>query len=73
MFFFDQFLSSKGLQGEYMLVYGSALGALRNGTVLAHTGDVDFAISPTAVQSLELNSTRQELWRHGYSFWADRT
>jgi hypothetical protein len=69
--FFDHFLSSKGLQGEYMLVYGSALGALRNATVLAHTGDVDFAISPKAVQFLELNSARQELWQHGYSFWAD--
>ena len=71
MLFFDHFLSSKGLQGEYMLVYGSALGAHRNGTVLAHTVDVDYAMSAAVIHFLELNSTRQELWRHGYSFWAD--
>jgi hypothetical protein len=54
-----------------MLVYGSALGAHRNGTVLAHTADVDYAMSAAVIQFLELNSTRQELWQHGYSFWAD--
>lgn len=70
--FFDHFLSSKGFEGEYMLVHGSTLGAHRNGTVLPHTSDVDMALSPTAILFLEQNATRQELWRLGYSFWADR-
>jgi hypothetical protein len=56
-----------------MLVFGSALGALRNSTLLPHTSDVDFGLSPAAVQVLEQNATRAELWRHGYAFWADRT
>lgn len=73
MLFFDQFLYSKGLEGQYTLVYGSALGAHRNNTVLAHTTDVDFAFTPKAAQVLEQNATRQELWRHGYSLWADKT
>ena len=71
MLFFDQFLTSKGLEGQYTLVYGSVLGAVRNHTVLPHTSDVDFGLSPAAIQFLEQNATREELWRRGYAFWAD--
>lgn len=73
MLFFDQFLASKGLEGEYLLVFGSALGALRNRTVLPHTSDVDFGFSPKVARLLERNETKRELWRHGYALWADTT
>jgi hypothetical protein len=34
--------------------------------------DVDVGITPLALQYLELNSTREEMWRHGYTIWAHR-
>jgi hypothetical protein len=66
---FDVFLTSKGLGDEYALVYGTALGALRNHTIMGHTHDVDVGLSVKAIQVLEQNSTRLELWRAGYTFW----
>jgi hypothetical protein len=66
---FDAFLTSKGLGDEYALVYGTALGALRNHTIMGHTHDVDIGLSVKAIQALEQNSTRLELWKAGYSFW----
>lgn len=32
--------------------------------------DVDVGITPLALQYLELNSTREEMWKHGYTIWA---
>jgi hypothetical protein len=66
---FDAFLTSKSLGDEYALVYGTALGALRNHTIMGHTHDVDVGLSVKAIQALEQNSTRLELWRAGYTFW----
>lgn len=67
--FLDSFLASKCLEGEWLVVYGTALGGLRNGTILAHTQDVDLALSPRTIQVLEQNSTKEELYRAGYLFW----
>lgn len=68
--FLDRFLTAHCLQQEYMLVYGSLLGAVRETDgILAHTEDVDLGLSPLAIQFLELNSTKELLWRHGYTFW----
>lgn len=67
--FFDNFLGSRCLQDQYQAVYGTALGAIRNKTIFAHTEDVDLGITPLALQYLELNATREELWRYGYVFW----
>jgi hypothetical protein len=66
---FDKFMAAKCLDNEWVLIYGTTLGALRNGTILAHTEDVDIVLTPLAIQFLEQNHTRAELWRHGYSFW----
>lgn len=73
MLFFDQYLSSKGLEGQYNLVYGSVMGAVRNNTMLAHTSDVDFGFTPIVAQFLEQNSTKKELLSYRYSLWADTT
>jgi hypothetical protein len=67
--FLDRFLKSKCLQDEYILAHGTALGAVRDKTILPHTHDVDVAVTPLVIQFLELNSTRQELWRHGYALF----
>lgn len=67
----DRILYSKGLQGEYALVYGSALGAARNQSVLPDLPNIDMSFSPTAVQVMAQNSTREQLWRQGYVFWHD--
>jgi hypothetical protein len=67
--FFDDFMTSKCLQDEYFIMFGTAIGALRNKTILPHTEDVDFGLTPLAIQFLELNATREEMWRHGYVFW----
>lgn len=67
----SRILRSKGLAGEFVLVYGSALGAALNSTVLGSSHSVDIALSPTALQILAQNSTRELLWRHGYVFWHD--
>lgn len=64
----DRLLHLKGLQGQYALVYGSALGAARNQTVLSN---VDVALSPTAIHVIAQNSTREQLWRKGYVVWHD--
>lgn len=37
LMFFDKFMASKCLQDEYVLVHGTALGAIRNETILYHT------------------------------------
>jgi hypothetical protein len=66
---FDAFMTSKGLGDEYTLVYGTALGALRNRTILAHTEDIDIGLSVHAALVLSQNSTRLELWAAGYAFW----
>lgn len=62
-------MTNKGLGDEYALVYGTALGALRNHTILAHTEDIDIGLSVHAAQILSQNSTRLELWAAGYAFW----
>lgn len=67
--FFSRFLESECLQGEYVLAYGTALGAVRNQTILPHDHDVDVSVTPLLLQFLELNSTREELWRHGYALF----
>lgn len=53
------------------MLYGTSLGALRNKTILPHTEDLDIGLTPLGVQFLELNATREELWRYGYAFWHD--
>jgi hypothetical protein len=63
LLFLDRFLASKGLEGEFSLVYGAALGAVRNGTILPSTNDVDIALSPRGLIFLEQNATRAELYR----------
>jgi hypothetical protein len=68
----SRILHTKGLAGEFVLVYGSALGAAVNSTVLGSSRSVDIALSPTALQILAQNSTRELLWRHGYVFWHDQ-
>jgi hypothetical protein len=45
----------------------SSLSAVRDSTILPHTQDLDVAVTPFLIQFLELNSTREELWRHGYA------
>lgn len=60
-------MSSKCLHNEYVILHGTALGAMRNQTILPHTEDVDLGLTPLAHQFLELNSTREELWRYGYA------
>jgi hypothetical protein len=67
--FLDRFLKSKCLQDEWILTHGTALGAVRDKTILPHTHDVDIAVTPLVIQFLELNSTREELWRHGYALF----
>ena len=67
--FFDRFMSLKCLQDEWVVLYGTLLGALRDQTILPHTEDLDIGITPLGVQFLELNATRQELWKYGYAFW----
>jgi hypothetical protein len=67
--FLDRFLTANCLQDEYMLVYGTVLGSVRQGSIIPYTEDVDVALTPLAIQFLELNSTKEALWRHGYSFW----
>jgi hypothetical protein len=67
--FFDKFMSAKCLQNEYLLLHGTALGAMRNKTILYHTADVDVGVTLHGLQFLELNATRQELWRHGYALY----
>lgn len=69
--FLDDFMNLRCLQQEWVVLYGTALGALRDQTILPHTEDLDIGLTPLAVQMLELNSTRQELWRYGYAFWHD--
>jgi hypothetical protein len=68
--FLHDFLASKCLDKEYLVMFGTGLGAVRNQTVIPWTEDLDLGITPLAVQFLELNETRQELWRHVYSLWA---
>jgi hypothetical protein len=41
--------------------------AVRDSTIIPHTQDLDLAVTPYLIQFLELNSTREELWRHGYA------
>lgn len=65
-------LYSKGLQGEYAIVYSTALGAAQNQSILGDAPGVDLAFSPTALQVLAQNATRELLWRQGYVFWHDR-
>lgn len=65
-------LHAKGLQGEYAAVYGTALGAERDQAVMGHTHDVDIGFTPTALQVLAQNATREQLWRQGYVLWHDR-
>ena len=67
--FLHDFLASKCLETEYLAMFGTGLGAVRNNTIIPWTEDVDVGITPLALQFLELNSTREELWRHGYSLW----
>ena len=49
------------------LPYACYPRAIRDGTILPHTQDLDIAVTPFLLQFLELNSTREELWRHGYA------
>lgn len=67
--FFDRFMADSCLQDEYLVVFGTALGAFRNQTILPTTEDIDLGLTPLALQYLELNSTKEALWRHGYAFW----
>lgn len=66
---FDAFMSSKCMDDEFFVMFGSAIGALRDETILPHTEDVDLGLTPLALQFLELNASRAELWRHGYALW----
>jgi hypothetical protein len=66
---FDAFMSSKCMDDEYVIMFGSAIGALRDETILPHTEDIDLGLTPLALQFLELNASRAELWRHGYALW----
>lgn len=68
--FLEQYLTSKGLGNELTLVYGTALGAMREHRVLPWTTDVDVALTTKAVLFLDRNTTRRELWAHGYAAWA---
>lgn len=67
--FLHDFLAAKCLHKEYLVMYGTGLGAVRNQTVIPWTEDLDLGITPLAIQFLELNETRQELWKHGYALW----
>lgn len=68
----SQVLHSKGLAGEAVLVYGSALAAAQQQqAVLASSPGSSVGLTPTAVQILAQNSTRELLWRRGYVFWHD--
>lgn len=67
--FLHDFLASKCLLDEYLAMFGTGLGAVRNHTIIPWTEDLDVGITPLALQFLELNSTREELWRHGYTVW----
>jgi probable UDP-sugar transporter A4 len=67
--FMVAFLHAKGLDREYFGVYGTALGAMRDGTILPWTMDVDLGISPKAARVLESREVREELFQHGYYFF----
>lgn len=64
--FFDRFMSQKCMDSTYLVVYGTALGAIRDQTILPHTEDLDLGLTPQGLQFLEQNETRAELWQHGY-------
>lgn len=42
---------------------------MRDSTILPHTQDLDIAVTPYLLQFLQLNSTREELWQHGYALF----
>lgn len=65
----DRLLTVNCFEGHYMLVYGTILGAVRSQTILPHTEDLDIALTPLAIQFLALNTTKELLWRYGYTFW----
>lgn len=67
--FLGHYLEAKCLQSEYVLVYGTLLAAIRNKTLFPYDSDVDIAATPLLLQFLELNATKEELWRYGYAVW----
>ena len=64
--FLVAFLHSKGLDKGMFGVYGTALGAVRDGTIMSWTPDVDLAISAETAMLLESRKVRQELYEYGY-------
>jgi drug/metabolite transporter (DMT)-like permease len=67
--FWVAFLHEKGLDDEYFGVFGTALGALRDGSIMPWTNDVDIAITAKAVKLLESPKVREELYQYGYYFF----
>lgn len=48
--FIDRSMTLKCLQHEWLVLYGTSLGAMRNQTILPHTEDVDIGLTPLGVQ-----------------------
>ena len=60
--FLDTFFRKHNM--TYVIVYGTLLGAVRNGTVIPWTKDIDIGLFDKKM--LYTNKIRDELYKHGY-------
>ena len=62
LLFVDHFFREHNL--SYAIIYGTLLGAIRNGTIIPWTQDIDIAIFNKSYLFQE--STEKEIYEHGY-------
>jgi phosphorylcholine metabolism protein LicD len=60
--FLDTFFQKHNI--TYVIIYGTLLGAIRNGTVIPWTHDIDIGLFNK--RTLYSNEIRDELYKHGY-------
>ena len=63
------FLHAKGLDKDYFATFGTAFGALRDGTIMPWTVDTDLGVSVKVTSALESLGVRQEMFKYGYYFF----